>query len=132
METDFMTSLKDKVPQRFVTPGEQLGVIEEFLPGPGTYVHGGEIYSSEAGVLEFDVRRREILVQPRTRRPQIPKVGDSVVGQVVSTSDKTLSIRIYEINEAETSGGLTGIMHVSDITRGYVKSVTDAFRLGIS
>jgi len=125
-----MSSLREKVPQRFVTPGEQLGVIEEFLPGSGTYVQDGEIYASEAGLLQLDTRRREILVQPKTRRPQIPKVGDMVVGQVVSTSDKTLSMKICEINGEETSSGLTGIMHVSDIARGYVKSVTDAFRVG--
>ena len=129
-ETGAMTSLKGRMLPRFVTPGEQLGVIEEFLPGSGTYVHDGGIYASEAGVLQLDVRRREILVQPKTRRPQIPKVGDMVVGQVVSTSDKTLSMRVHEINGEETSSGLTGIMHVSDLSRGYVKSVTDAFRVG--
>ena len=125
-----MESLKDKVPQRFVTPGEQLGVIEEFIPGSGTYVQEGEIYASEAGVLQLDVRRREILVQPKTRRPQIPRVGDIVVGEVTNTSDKTLSMRIHEINGVTTSSGFAGIMHVSDISRGYVKSVTDAFRIG--
>jgi exosome complex component CSL4 len=125
-----MAPLKDKVLQRFVTPGEQLGVIEEFLPGSGTYVQDGGIYASEAGILQLDARRREILVQPKTHRPQTPKVGDIVVGQVVSTSDKTLSMRIHDINEEETSSGLTGIMHVSDISRGYIKSVSDAFRVG--
>jgi len=123
-------TLKDKVPQRVVSPGEQLGVIEEFLAGPGTFVENGEIYSSETGILQLDIRRREVLVKPVTHRPQIPRVGDIVVGKVVSTSDKTLSVMINEINDQKTEGELTGIMHVSDIARGYVKSVNDAFRVG--
>jgi exosome complex component CSL4 len=123
-------TLKDKVPQRVVSPGEQLGVIEEFIAGPGTFVENGEIYSSETGILQLDIRRREVLVKPVTHRPQIPRVGDIVVGKVVSTSDKTLSVIIDEINGQKTEGELTGIMHVSDIARGYVKSVNDAFRVG--
>jgi exosome complex component CSL4 len=125
-----MAPLKDRVPEKFVTPGEQLGVIEEFIPGSGTYVAGGEIYASEAGTMRLDTRRREVLVVPSTHRPQIPKAGDMVEGPVVSASDKTLSIEIKGINGDPTSGGLTGIMHVSDIARGYVKSATDAFRVG--
>ena len=125
-----MASLRGKMAERFVTPGEQLGVIEEFLPGSGTFVQDGGIYASEAGVLQLDVRRREVLVKPKTRRPLIPKAGDTVIGEVTSTSDKTLSMKINEINGVETSSGLTGIMHVSDITHGYVKSVNDAFRAG--
>ncbi|MCJ7771449.1 exosome complex RNA-binding protein Csl4, partial [Candidatus Bathyarchaeota archaeon] len=127
--TDSMT-LKDKVPQRVVSPGEQLGVIEEFIAGPGTFVEDGEIYSSETGILQLDLRRREVLVKPVTHRPQVPKVGDIVVGKVVSTSDKTLSVVINEISGQKTEGELTGIMHVSDIARGYVKSVHDAFTVG--
>jgi len=125
-----MASLRGKLLQRFVTPGEQLGVIEEFLPGSGTYVDDGEIYASEAGALQLDARRREILIQPKTRRPRVPKVGDIVVGQVVNASDKTLSMRVDQIDGEETNSGLTGIMHVSDIIRGYVKSVNDAYRVG--
>jgi len=128
--TDVMTLLKVKVPKRFVPPGEQLGVIEEFIPGSGTYVEDGGIYSSEAGILELDPRRREIFITPSTHRPQIPKVGDTILGEVVSTSDKTLSVRIDQINGEETNAGLQGVMHVSDIARGYVKSVNDAFRVG--
>ncbi len=128
--SDSMTSLKAKVPQRIVSPGEQLGVIEEFIPGSGTYVDNGVIYSSETGVLQLDDRRREVLVKPSTHRPQIPKNGDVVVGTVVSASDKTLSLLIREINGEKSEANLTGIMHVSDIARGYVKSATDAFRVG--
>lgn len=125
-----MTSLKEKVPQRFVSPGEQVGVIEEFLPGAGTYVENGGIYASASGILQLDPRRREILVKPKTHRPQMPRVGDIIVGEVVNTSDKTLSVKIQEINGNITESSLTGIMHVSDIARGYVKSVNDAFRVG--
>ncbi len=126
---DAMT-LKDKVPQKVVLPGEKLGVIEEFIAGAGTYVENGAIYSSETGVLELDLRRREVLVKSVTHRPQIPKVGDVIVGKVISTSDKTLSASIDEINGEKTEADLSGIMHVSDIARGYVKSVNDAFRPG--
>lgn len=125
-----MTSLKDKMQQRFVSPGEQLGVIEEFLPGFGTYVENGGIYASESGILQLDPRRREVLVKPKTHRPQIPKVGDIIAGEVVNASDKTLSVIIQEINGKKTESGLKGIMHVSDIARGYVRSVHDAFKVG--
>ena len=49
---------------KFVIPGEKLGVIEEFMPGPGTYVHNGTIYSKITGRTLVDVLNKKISVYP--------------------------------------------------------------------
>jgi len=124
-----MTTLEEKSGE-FVYPGKRLGVIEEFLSGSGTYVEDGGIYASTTGELSLDPRRREVSVIPRTRQPVIPKVGSTIVGPIISVTDKTSSIKIEQIDGKGLDNAFTGIMHVSDVSRGYVKSMTDAIKVG--
>ena len=114
----------------FVSPGEKLGVIEEFMPGSGTYIENGNIYSQITGTLFLDKDRRELLIQPKTRNPLIPKVDDVIIGEVVSVQDKTLTLKIIQINITSLPDSFTGIMHISDVGTTYVKTMNDAFKVG--
>ena len=42
-----------------VLPGDRLGVIEEFIPGSGTYEEEGVIFSSIQGQINLDMEKRE-------------------------------------------------------------------------
>jgi len=114
---------------KFVTPGDKLGVIEEFLPGVGTYVDDGNVYSLITGHLSMDLTKREVSVQTTVITPSIPKEGDVVIGQVVNIQDRNSVMKIFQINNQVTSV-FTGIMHVSDVSRNYVKTMFDAFKVG--
>jgi len=125
-----MIFLKERKAGAFVYPGEQLGVIEEFLPGAGTYIENGEIYSSGTGRLSLDFNRKEISITAQTHLPRIPKADSVVVGLVVAASEKTATIKIEQLDDKELDIPFSGIMHVSDVSRTYVKNLTDALKVG--
>jgi exosome complex component CSL4 len=122
--------LEDRVAGKFAYPGMRIGVIEEFLPGQGTYVEDGGIYSSATGILTLNSIRREVSVVLRTRKPEVPSVGDVVTGLVISTSEKSATIKIMKIDGVNLKNAFTGIMHISDAGRGHVKSLQDQLRPG--
>src|SRR4030042_3438931 len=125
-----MISLKERKAGAFVYPGEQVGVIEEFLAGVGTYIENGAIYSSGTGRLILDLSRKEISVRTQTHLPRMPKVGSVVVGPVVAASEKTATIRIEQLDDKKLDIPFSGIMHVCDVSRTYVKNLTDALKVG--
>ena len=116
--------------EELVFPGEMLGVIEEFIAGKGTYVEDGNIYSSIAGQLLINPAKREVQIQPRTHQPLIPREGDILIGKVTNVQEKNLTLRIMQIGNMQLSTSFTGIMHISDASRSYVKTMDDAFKAG--
>ena len=46
-----MTEESEKV----VLPGEQISILEEFIPGTNTYEKDGKIYASTIGTVEKDL-----------------------------------------------------------------------------
>lgn len=114
----------------FVTPGDLLGVIEEYIPGKGTYVEDGKIYSFIAGNLIVDKVKREAQVKPLTRQPLIPKEGDEIIGEVTNVQEKNLTLRIVQIDNKQSESSFIGVMHISDVSQGYVKTMNDAFKVG--
>jgi exosome complex component CSL4 len=112
----------------FVSPGEKLGVIEEYIPGVGIYVEDGTLYSSTVGRVAYNQAKRELQVTSQTQQLLLPQVGDIVSGEVTSGQDKTLTITILKIRDRRVSTPLTGIMHISDVSRGYVKTMKDLFK----
>ena len=49
--------------EEIVMPGEKLGIIEQYLPGYGTYDDDGEIKSSVLGSVKIDQKRKVISVE---------------------------------------------------------------------
>jgi len=113
---------------KFVVPGEKLGVIEEFMPGPGTYVHNGTIYSKITGRTLVDVLSKKVSVYPHTA--PVPRVGSIVIGQVYNVQSKIAIIRIWRIGKKLLSGFFSGILHISDVSRGYVEHMHDVYKTG--
>ncbi|RLI20409.1 RNA-binding protein [Candidatus Bathyarchaeota archaeon] len=121
---------EEKRSGRFVVPGEKLGVIEEFMPGPGTYVYNGTIYSKITGRTLVDVLSKKVSVYPVVHAAPVPRVGSIVIGQVYNVQSKIAVIRIWRIGKKLLSGFFSGILHISDASREYVENMFDAYRTG--
>ena len=73
-----------------VLPGEKLGVIEEYIPGEGTFQDEDDvIYASIIGTVHIDMKERKISVEGTTRQPVYPQRNDVVLGQVQSVTKKS-------------------------------------------
>lgn len=120
----------DKRHGQFVSPGDKLGVVEEFVPGHGTYVQQHTIHSQVTGQAVLDAESREIKVLPKTKLPTIPRRGGIIVGEVLQTQDKVASVRIFKIGRVHRNKPFSAIIHVSFVSRYFTKSLQDAFRPG--
>jgi len=115
---------------QFAAPGDRLGVIEEFMPGSGTYVEDGTIHSKTVGYTLLDMLNRKVSVYPLSRMVKVPKVGSTVIGQVSDTQSKTAMIRIFQIGKKMLSGVFSGVLYISDASASYVDSMFDVCKAG--
>jgi exosome complex component CSL4 len=115
---------------KIVLPGDRLGVIEEFIPDPGTYVENGIIYSEIVGRALLDLSNKRVSVYPLTERAKIPKIGSIVLGQVSNVQTDNASVRIFKIGNTQLSGFFSGVLHVSDVQLSYVESMFDVCKPG--
>jgi len=114
---------------KFVVPGDKLGVIEEFLPGLGTYVSGGEIYSSVTGQIMIDPSSKTVSVNSHVHSPIVPREGSIVIGQVSMVQDKIAVVQIFNIGKQHIPSGLfSGNIHISMVSQGFVKSMFNALK----
>ncbi|MFB0501969.1 MAG: exosome complex RNA-binding protein Csl4 [Candidatus Bathyarchaeia archaeon] len=115
---------------KFVAPGDRLGVIEEFTPGPGTYTEQGTIYSEITGRTLMDMLNKKVSVFPLVRGVDVPRVGSTVFGQVSDVQSRSAILRITTVGKRPLSGFFTGILHISDVSPGFVESMFDVCKAG--
>jgi len=120
----------DRKSGKFVSPGDRLGVIEEFIPDAGTYVKDGVIHSKVIGRALLDLPNKRVSVYPLVHGARVPKVGSIAVGQVSNVQNENASVRIFKIGNKPLSGIFTGILHVSDVQLRYVESMFDVCKPG--
>jgi len=113
-----------------VLPGERLGVIEEFVPDAGTFVKDGVIYSKLVGRAMLDFVTRRVSVSPAGRGVIIPKLGSTVIGQVLSVQPENATVRIFQVEDKELSGAFIGVLHISDVHLRYVDSMFEICKSG--
>ncbi|TDA32852.1 MAG: RNA-binding protein [Hadesarchaea archaeon] len=116
----------------FVVPGTFLSTVEEFLPGEGVYEEGGKVYASCAGLVLVDLRTRKISVIPRSS-PPVLKRGDIVLGEVEDVGPQRVEITIGSLRRNENRQlppPRLGILHVSKVSKGYVRDLEKKFRVG--
>ena len=104
-----------------VLPGERLGVIEEFLPGTGTFQDEDDvIYASITGIVHIDMKERKISVEGSTRQPVYPKRNDVVLGQIQHVTKKSAIINIFRIGDIECPVTFSGYLFIknTDISPG--------------
>jgi exosome complex component CSL4 len=113
-----------------VSPGERLGVIEEFIPDSGTYVKDGVIFSKIVGRSLLDLQNRRVSVYPVVEGVVIPKLGTVVIGQIGNAQSDNVLVKIFRIGKKKLSGNFGGILHVSDVSDRYVDSMSDVVKPG--
>ncbi len=116
----------------FVVPGTFLSTVEEFLPGEGAYEEGGKVYSSCAGLVLVDLRTRKISVIPKSF-PPVLKRGDIVLGEVEDVTPQKAEVTIESLRGSEgrqLPPPKLGVIHVSRVSKGYVKDLERKFRVG--
>lgn len=119
-------------PSRVVVPGDELAVIEEYLPGDGTYVDGvrGVIRASWIGRLRLDRLNRRVEVVNPLKVPRMPRQDSLVIGVITSMKDELALVTIYASGDGTLyNGPFAGILHISQASETYVKSMYDIFRL---
>jgi len=114
----------------FVAPGDRLGVIEEFTPGPGTYVEQGTIHSKITGCTLLDMLNKKVSVYPLVQAANVPQVGSIVSGQVLDMENKKAVLRILQVGKRSLSGFFTGILHISDVSPSYVDTMFSVCKTG--
>jgi exosome complex component CSL4 len=119
-----------KIYTQEVFPGEKLAIIEEFNEGEGTYQFQGEIISSEIGKTNLDMQRRAIYVKKMTPKPLYPEEGMEVIAEVGSVARKDARIDIFTIDGKENFPTISGVIHISDISKDYIRNIDIAVKSG--
>ncbi len=109
----------------FVTPGDKLGVVEEFSPGLGTYEVNGVIYAKITGLAIKDFINKRIYVKPSTRNPVLPSEGDEILGIVNGAQDKVAIISIFSVKNMVLSNSFTGFLHISASSNKFEKTMNN-------
>ncbi|MFW9808014.1 MAG: exosome complex RNA-binding protein Csl4 [Candidatus Thorarchaeota archaeon] len=115
-----------------VVPGDQLCVIEELMPSYGTYEKEGIVYAAAPGTVSMDLKDRSIsVVSPDgTMKLALPIAGDVLMGKVVLAFDQRAEVLIVRRNDKDIHSGILGELHISNVTRRYVKSMLDVLKHG--
>ena len=113
-------------------PGDVLGIIEQFLPGEGTYDNEGSIKSSILGNVQINSKMKTISVMPKSGKPALLEVGDTVYGQITDVKAQRVNVNIDRLKNTTRPLALPyiGAIHISQVKEGYLDKLTDAFRIG--
>jgi exosome complex component CSL4 len=115
-----------------VVPGDQLCVIEELSPSYGTYEKDGIVYAAAPGAVSMDLKHRSISVLDTdgTMKIALPVADDILLGEVINAYEQRAEISIVRRNDEDFHSGLVGEIHISNVTRRFVKSMHDVMRTG--
>ena len=111
-------------------PGDILGIIEQFLPGTGTYNDEGDIKSNIIG--NVSIKDKKISVIAKDGEPALLKVGDRIYAQVSDLRGQRALINIDTLkdNDRQLALPYLGAIHISQIKKGYLEKLSDAIRIG--
>ncbi|RLF33904.1 MAG: RNA-binding protein [Thermoplasmata archaeon] len=120
------------IENKIVLPGDQVSTSEELSPGEGTFEEDGIIRAARLGVFSIDKKFKKALVKPLTSIPVMLKKGDIVLAEVTSVrSNMVIANVIHVVGEKrQISGDTNGTLHVSEISKGYVKDPSSEYAPG--
>ncbi len=129
--TSYLSKRLNEIRGRKVSPGDEICVIEEFLPGPGTFEVDGIVRATLTGVVNVDLMTRVAFVKPLVREPRMPERGDVVYGVVQVVRDEFAIIKIIGDGQGRRySVPYTGLLHISQATEKFVKDLYEVLRMG--
>ena len=79
--------------EQIVMPGDKLGIIEQYLPGEGTYDDDGDIKSAVLGNVKINQKMKVISVVSDAK-PALLKVGDVIYGQITDIKPQRANVKI--------------------------------------
>ena len=114
-----------------VLPGDEMSVIEEFMPGEGTYEYQGVVYASVVGKVFYDmINRKSNSISFKKPGILALKKAKYVLGVVTAIKEDYATVAVYSIEEKPLSVPLTAYLHISQITNKYLNSITEAVKVG--
>ena len=116
---------------KIVMPGDKLGIIEQYLPGEGTYDDDGDIKSLVFGNVKINQKMKVISVVSDAK-PALLKVGDVIYGQITDLKPQRANVKIECIKDNARPLALPymGAIHISQAKKDYLEKLSDAFRIG--
>ena len=121
---------KKKLKDRDVYPGEKLSVIEVLHDGSGAYQIDGDVRSSELGKAHFDLEKRQVGVEKKTKELVLPAEGLEVIAEAGSVMRRDARVDILIVDGTRIHVPYTGVIHVADVTRDFMKDMGMAVRNG--
>jgi len=117
--------------EELVVPGETVAVIEEFLAGNNTYLMNGDIVSKIIGRVRVDLKKHVIEVET-LKKLHLPDVNEVVYGVVSSIKDPIAFVDVIfmESRNKLLLSPLTGMLHTSNVSSSFVKSLYDVIGYG--
>ncbi len=113
----------------WVIPGDKIAIIEEFLPNESCYEEDGVIFGTVFGKVKMDRKKHKISVIPN-KDYNFVKNGDIGVGRVEFIKKQIASVDIYQLNEKHISPAINSILHISEVSRRFVKNMYEVARPG--
>lgn len=121
---------KPKIKETEVFPGEKLAVIEEYNDGKGTYQVDGEVRSTEMGKSSLNEEKRAVEVNKRTPEILVTKEGMIIIAAVGSVARRDARVDIFNLDGKNIHPTYSGVIHISNISRDYIKNIDMAYRSG--
>lgn len=115
---------------KVVTPGEEIGTVEMFEAGEGTYVSpDGRVRSAVYGKLLTDPHELKAVVVP-LHRPNKLRVGDVVYGTIHDnkTGLSLAFVEKVEGKERALAQDNFAAIHIADVDERYVEDLSTEFR----
>jgi len=112
-------------------PGEEVGTVEEFIPGFGTFDDNGVIRASLSGTVKVNTERRTVSIDPRNE-PLTLRKGMELFCVVRDSKDNGAMVDIAQVigNPRGIAGSHDGLIHVSMIDNRFINHPKDEFKVG--
>lgn len=116
-------------------PGDEIAIIEEYLPGENTYVDSnGVVRASIIGRVVKDNNQHIIQVRP-LRKLSLLNINDIVYGRVVSIpNDKVAIIKIFAVlynDEIKVlKNTFSGLLHISQASDTFINNIVEVLGIG--
>ncbi len=105
-------------------PGDKIAIIEEFGTGQNTFDDGQSIRSVVVGTPEFDKTNRVAKING-FKKLVVPKVGDTIIGNVAALMNNMFAISIMYVNGRPTHAGLECICQAKGAKKRILARVSD-------
>lgn len=104
------------------TPGEVLGLVDEYDSGAGTHVRGGHVCASLMGVAKVTAappgsgdKKAKIEIVRNGKRSAIPQIGATVIVKVTKVNPRLVVTDILCVGSIAVSEKFSGIIRQQDV-----------------